>query len=143
VKASRAARLFIQRFVPLNTHAHQTAGGWEIGYGHRGTGREPYISPSDHITVGRAGELLDEDLKLCAKIVASAIKVDLATHEFDALVCEVYFMPYRGEFKDSEIAHFVNRRNKEAAAEAMSRGKLPRAIARRQAALSDFFLGEN
>jgi lysozyme len=83
LKRSEGLRLFVYR---------DAAGLPTIGYGHK-------LTPGEHypkgITEAEAFVLLDKDLSVVEKFVASLVHVTLTQGQFDALVDFVYNLGYR------------------------------------------------
>ena len=76
---------------------------WTIGYGH--TGSE--VHRGQFISETEAETLLRSDLSSAVRAVRKAIEVDLAQHQFDALV-DFCFNLGRGSFLGSSLLRYVN-----------------------------------
>jgi lysozyme len=81
MKASDKLLSVIRTFEGLNLSAYKCpAGVWTIGYGHT-----KGVKPGQMVTIARAEELLEEDLKVSEKYVDS-LGLKLTQGQFDALV---------------------------------------------------------
>ncbi len=92
-------------FEGLRLTAYQdSAGVWTIGYGHTG----PEVHHSQCIGEIEAETLLRSDLACAVRAVRKAVQVDLAQHQFDALV-DFCFNVGRGSLLGSSLLRHVNR----------------------------------
>ena len=81
-------------FEGLRLTAYQdSVGVWTIGYGHTG----PEVHHGQCISKIEAEALLRSDLASAVRAVRKAVQVDLAQHQFDALV-DFCFNTGRGSF---------------------------------------------
>ena len=80
-----------------------SAGVWTIGYGHTG----PEVHCGQCISEIEAEALLRSDLTSAVRTVRKAVQVDLAQHQFDALV-DFCFNAGRGSFLGSSLLRYVN-----------------------------------
>ena len=91
-------------FEGLRLTAYQdSVGVWTIGYGHTG----PEVRHGQCISEIEAETLLRSDLASAVRAVRKAIEVDLAQHQFDALV-DFCFNLGRGSFLASSLLRYVN-----------------------------------
>ena len=124
----------IKEFEGLRLDAYQcSAGVWTIGFGTtRGVKR------GDRTTKERAEELLREDVAQFERAISQAVKVDLAQHEFDALVAFIYNVG-SGAFAKSTLLRLLNAGDRTGAAAQFERwnkagGKVLAGLVRRRAA---------
>jgi lysozyme len=91
-------------FEGLRLEAYQdSVGVWTIGYGHTG----PEVHRGECINEPEADALLRADLAAAIRCVQRAVQVDLAQHQFDALV-DFCFNAGRGNFLGSSLLRYVN-----------------------------------
>jgi len=91
-------------FEGLRLTAYQdSVGVWTIGYGHTG----PEVHHGQCISETEAEALLRSDLSSAVRAVRKAVQVDLAQHQFDALV-DFSFNLGRGSFLNSSLLRYVN-----------------------------------
>ena len=128
-------------FEGLRLSAYQDcAGVWTIGYGHTG----PEVHRGQCITESEAEALLRADLAGAVRCVRQAVRVDLAQHQFDALV-DFCYNAGRGSFLGSSLLRYVNRAQFESAAAQFglwvhAGGKIVPGLVRRRAAEAALFL---
>jgi lysozyme len=91
-------------FEGLRLTAYQdSVGVWTIGYGHTG----PEVHHGQCISEIEAETLLRSDLSSAVRAVRKAVQVNLAQHQFDALV-DFSFNLGRGSFLSSSLLRYVN-----------------------------------
>ena len=91
-------------FEGLRLEAYRdSAGVWTIGYGHTG----PEVHCGQCISEIEAEALLRSDLTSAVLTVRKSVQVDLAQHQFDALV-DFCFNTGRGSFLGSSLLRYVN-----------------------------------
>ena len=91
-------------FEGLRLEAYQdSAGVWTIGYGHTG----PEVHRGQCISEIEAEALLRSDLASAVRAVRKAVQVEVAQHQFDALV-DFCFNTGRGSFLGSSLLRYVN-----------------------------------
>ena len=109
---SDAGLCLTKTFEGLQLHAYQdSAGIWTVGYGH--TGRD--VKPGRSVTELEAEALLRADLRDAIDCVNAAVEVELAQHQFDALV-DFCYNTGRGNFQRSSLLGKVNLEDFEGAA---------------------------
>lgn len=129
-------------FEGLRLEAYQdSAGVWTIGYGHTG----PEVHHGQCISEAQAVALLGSDLSSAVECVRRAVRVELAQHQFDALV-DFCFNVGRGNFMNSSLLRYVNRGEFDAAAVQFglwvhAGGKVVMGLVRRRAAEAALFSG--
>ena len=129
-------------FEGLRLAAYQdSAGIWTIGYGHTG----PEVHHGQCISETEAETLLRSDLASAVQAVRIAVQVDLAQHQFDALV-DFCFNTGRGSFAGSSLLRYVNQGNFDSAAMQFglwvhAGGKVLEGLVRRRAAEAALFSG--
>lgn len=86
MQASPAAYALIREFEGLELKAYCcSAGVLTIGYGHT-----KGVKPGMAITLGRAEELLRQDVANCEREVSALLRVGVTQNQFDALVSFVF-----------------------------------------------------
>ncbi len=129
-------------FEGLRLEAYQDcAGVWTIGYGH--TGFE--VHHGQCISEAEAEELLRSDLASAVRAVRKCVQVDLAQHQFDALV-DFCFNTGRGSFSGSSLLRYVNQGEFDSAVVQFglwvhAGGKVVPGLVRRRAAEAALFSG--
>ncbi len=103
-KYSDAGLALTKEFEGLRLEAYRDSGSiWTIGYGH--TGRD--VRPERRVSEFEAEVLLRTDLRDAIACVNRAVDVEIAQHEFDALVDFCYNVG-RGNFERSSLLGKVN-----------------------------------
>lgn len=131
-------------FEGLRLEAYQdSAGIWTIGYGHTG----PEVHRGQCISEQEAEALLRADLGAAVQCVRKATRVDLAQHQFDALV-DFCYNAGRGSFLESTLLRCVNQGEFESAVAQFglwvhAGGKVVPGLVRRRAAEAALFSGQN
>lgn len=132
----------IKEFEGLRLDAYQcSAGVWTIGFGTtRGVKR------GERITKERAEELLRDDVAQFERAISQAVKVDLAQHEFDALVAFIYNVG-SDAFAKSTLLRLLNAGDRAGAAGQFQRwnkagGQVLAGLTRRRAAERAMFEGK-
>lgn len=129
-------------FEGLRLEAYRdSAGVWTIGYGHTG----PEVHRGQCISEIEAEELLRADLSSAVQNVRRALRVNLAQHQFDALV-DFCFNVGCGSFRGSSLLRDVNQSNFDTAAVQFglwvhAGGKVVQGLVRRRAAETALFSG--
>jgi lysozyme len=129
-------------FEGLRLEAYQdSAGIWTVGYGHTG----PEVHGGQRITEIQAEALLRSDLSSAVRAVQKAVLVNLAQHQFDALV-DFCFNVGRGNFFGSSLLRYVNQGEFDNAAVQFglwvhAGGKVIPGLVRRRAAEAALFSG--
>jgi lysozyme len=129
-------------FEGLRLKAYQdSAGVWTIGYGHTG----PEVHGGQCISEIEAEALLRADLTKAVQCVRRAVQVDLAQHQFDALV-DFCFNTGRGSFLGSSLLRYVNQSAFDSAVVQFGMwihagGKVVPGLVRRRAAEAALFSG--
>ena len=129
-------------FEGLRLEAYQdSAGVWTIGYGHTG----PEVHHGQRISAIEAEALLRSDLASAARTVRKAVQVDLAQHQFDALV-DFCFNTGRGNLLGSSLLRYINQREFDSALSQFglwvhTGGKILPGLVRRRAAEAALFFG--
>ena len=129
-------------FEGLRLQAYQdSAGVWTIGYGH--TGSE--VHRGQCVSETEAETLLRSDLSSAVRAVRKAVQVDLAQHQFDALV-DFCFNTGSGSFLGSSLLRYVNQGEFDNATAQFGRwvhagGKVLPGLVRRRAAEAALFSG--
>jgi lysozyme len=129
-------------FEGLRLKAYQdSAGVWTIGYGHTG----PEVHHGQCISEIEAEALLRSDLASAVRAVQRAVQVDLAQHQFDALV-DFCFNVGRGNLLGSSLLRYVNQGEFDSAAVQFglwvhAGGKVLPGLVRRRAAEAALFSG--
>jgi len=117
------------------------AGVWTIGFGHTG----PNVHCGLCIDENQAETLLRADVSSAVRCVRQAVHVDLAQHQFDALV-DFCFNAGRGKFLGSTLLRDLNRGDCKGAAAQFglwvhAGGKVVPGLVRRRAAEAALFSG--
>ena len=103
-KYSDAGIALTKQFEGLRLDAYQdSAGVWTVGYGH--TGRD--VKPGRCVSEFEAEVLLRTDLRDAIGCVNQALEVNVAQHQFDALV-DFCYNAGRGNFLRSSLLGKVN-----------------------------------
>ena len=129
-------------FEGLRLTAYQdSVGVWTIGYGHTG----PEVHHGQCISEIEAETLLRSDLASAVRAERKAIEVDLAQHQFDALV-DFCFNLGRGSFLGSSLLRYVNQGEFDSATVQFglwvhAGGKVLPGLVRRRAAEAALFSG--
>lgn len=131
-----------KEFEGLRLEAYQDcAGVWTIGYGHTG----PDVHAGRCVTEPEAGGLLLSDLGNAIVCVNRAVglRIELAQHEFDALV-DFCFNVGRRNFQESRLLGYVNAGDSASAADQFGvwvhvEGKAVPGLVRRRAAEAGLF----
>ena len=129
-------------FEGLRLTAYQdSAGVWTIGYGHTG----PEVHHGQCVSEIEAEALLRSDLSSAVRTVRKAVQVDLAQHQFDALV-DFCFNTGRGNFLGSSLLRYVNHGEFDSAVVQFglwvhAAGKVLPGLVRRRAAEAALFSG--
>ena len=129
-------------FEGLRLTAYQdSAGVWTIGYGHTG----PEVHHGQCISELEAEALLRSDLASAVRAVQKAVQVELAQHQFDALV-DFCYNAGRGNFLGSSLLRYVNQGEFDSAVVQFglwvhAGGKVVLGLARRRAAEAALFSG--
>jgi lysozyme len=129
-------------FEGLRSEAYQDSGGvWTIGYGHTG----PEVHRGQCISETEAVVLLRSDVASAVQCVRKAVRVDMAQHQFDALV-DFCFNAGRGSFLGSSLLRYVNQGEFDSAAAQFglwihAGGKVVPGLVRRRAAEAALFSG--
>jgi lysozyme len=129
-------------FEGLRLTAYQdSVGVWTIGYGHTG----PEVHHDQCISETEAETLLRSDLSSAVRAVRKAVQVDLAQHQFDALV-DFCFNTGSGSFLGSSLLRYVNQGEFDNATAQFGRwvhagGKVLPGLVRRRAAEAALFSG--
>lgn len=139
---SAAGIALTKEFEGLRLEAYRDcAGVWTIGYGHTG----PDVHAGRRVTEPEAAELLLSDLGNAIVCVNRAVglRVELAQHEFDALV-DFCFNVGRRNFQESHLLGYVNAGDSVSAADQFRlwvhvEGKAVPGLVRRRAAEADMF----
>ena len=100
---------------------YDVAGVLTIGYGHstRAPSIEQYpVYEGQHITEEEGEEILRADLKPTEAAVNSAVTRDITQKQYDALVSFTFNLG-AGTFKSSDVLELTNKRNYQAAADAL------------------------
>lgn len=106
-------------------------GIWTIGIGHTAAAGAPDPATSPPLTLAEAMALFRRDVAVYASAVEAAVRVPLATHEFDALVSFHY---NTGAIARASAIDALNNGDKDECARRLMRyDKPPEIIARRQA----------
>ena len=112
LKYSDTGLALTKQFEGLRLHAYQdTSGIWTVGYGH--TGRD--VKPGRCVSEFEAEVLLRTDLRDALACVNGAVEVEIAQHQFDALV-DFCYNTGRGSFCRSSLLGKVNLKDFEGAA---------------------------
>jgi lysozyme len=114
---------------------------WTIGYGHTG----PEVRRGMTITEETAEQLLRNDCTKFEDCVTDALEVEVAQHQFDALVSFAFNVGCAA-FMSSTMLKLLNAGNFEAAEQQFKRwdkaaGKVMAGLTRRRAAEADLFHG--
>jgi lysozyme len=131
-------------FEGLRLKAYQdSAGVWTIGYGHTG----PEVHHGQCISEIEAEALLRSDLASAVRAVQRAVQLDLAQHQFDALV-DFCFNVGRGNLLGSSLLRYVNQGEFDSAAVQFglwvhAGGKVLPGLVRRRAAEAALFSGHD
>ena len=129
-------------FEGLRLTAYQdSAGVWTIGYGHTG----PEVHRGQCIREPEAEALLRSDLAAAVQCVRRAVQVELAQHQFDALV-DFCYNAGRGGFQGSSLLRYVNQGEFDNAAAQFglwvhAGGRVLAGLVRRRAAEAALFSG--
>lgn len=130
-------------FEGLRLEAYRdSAGVWTIGYGHTG----PEVHCGQCISEIEAEALLRSDLTSAVLTVRKSVQVDLAQHQFDALV-DFCFNTGRGSFLGSSLLRYVNEGEFDSAAVQFglwvhAGGKILPGLVRRRSAEAALFSGQ-
>ena len=141
MRISQTGLDLIKTFEGLKLESYKCpAGVWTVGYGHTRT-----TKPHQRITEQQAETLLREDVAAFERAVEQAVTVDLAQHEFDALVSFAYNVG-SGAFAKSTLVRKLNAGDKAGAAREFDRwnkagGRELPGLARRRAAERALFEG--
>jgi lysozyme len=90
---------------------------WTIGVGHTTAAGPPAVNQGLTITAAESDSILADDLKATEGQVSGDITVQVAQHEFDALV-SLCFNIGPGNFKKSSVVRDLNAGNRQAAGDA-------------------------
>ena len=134
MKTSERGIELIKKFENFRSESYKCpAGVWTIGYGHTGK-----VKQGDKVTEDQATRLLEQDVEIAEKIVATLVKKPLRQQQFDALVSFVYNLG-SGNFAGSTLLKKVNHNPNDLTIKnefqrwIYSKGKpLPGLVARRQ-----------
>jgi GH24 family phage-related lysozyme (muramidase) len=150
-KINAAGLEVIKIFEGLRTTAYPDPGTggepWTIGYGHTSAAGPPSVYPGLKITAGEAEEILKRDLYVFEKVVLDAVKIDLNSNQFSALV-SFTFNVGAGAFRSSTLLNKINAGNVQGAGEEFPRwvyagGRVLAGLQRRRKAERALFLGQN
>jgi lysozyme len=148
MKASEKCLELIRRFEGFSAKPYKCpAGVWTIGYGSTRYADGRAVSGSDkHVTPAEADALMIATLGAYEQAVHDCITVDLAQHEFDALV-DFAYNAGAGSLRSSTLARKLNSGDRAGAAAEFGRwvnggGKVLPGLVKRRAAERALFLGE-
>jgi len=85
-----------------------SVGVWTIGYGHTSMAGPPKVRAGMKITKAFGEDLLQKDLQKYAKAVDDAVKVELNSNQFGALVSFCYNVG-PGNFRKSSVLRYTNK----------------------------------
>ena len=89
---------------------------WTIGYGHTAAAGPPSVSSGDHVTEAEGTQILGDDLRDAARVVAEKVKVPLTTRQRIALI-SIVFNCGPGVLDGTKIIEALNRKEYRAAAD--------------------------
>lgn len=135
--SAKGRQLLIDR-EGYRTKAYRDSKGiWTIGVGHTSAAGLPQVTPGLTLTREQVDEIFSRDLEKFEHYVNTAIKVDLADHEFDALLSFIHNVGPAGA--RSTAFNLINQgKKKEGAKALMNWSKPPEIIGRRKSEVEQF-----
>jgi lysozyme len=136
----------IKEFEGFRERAYRCPGGeLTIGYGHTQAAGPPPVAPGDRVSRADAEAILAADVERFAGAVRDSVRVDLADHEFAALVSFAYNVGTEAFLKSSVLAA-VNAEDRAAVPRRLqlwvkAGGRVLPGLVRRRAAEAALFLG--
>jgi len=113
-----AAKKLIKDFEGLRLKAYRcSAGVLTIGWGHTSAAGEPTVKPGLTISKAEAERIFDRDIENFAKNVAALIKGEVNDNQFGACVSLAFNIGV-GAFSKSSVLRFINKGNRDDAADA-------------------------
>lgn len=100
----------IKEFEGFRAKAYKCpAGVWTVGYGHTSAAGAPKVGSLTRVTRAEAEEILRNDLQQYEDAVESAVRVELNSNQFSALVSFCYNVG-AGAFRSSGVLKAVNKK---------------------------------
>jgi len=143
MKTSEAGEQLIKADEGLRLRAYKDFGGvWTIGYGHTKTAKSGMV-----ITIQKAEELFDQDIRATEIAVLKMVNRSLNQNQFDALVSLVYNIGI-GAFQRSSLLKSLNAGNFADAAQQFARwvyvkGVKVAGLVKRRSKEAALFLNDN
>lgn len=98
----------IKEFEGFRAKAYKcSAGVWTVGYGHTSAAGAPLVGSMTKVTLAQGEEILRRDLATFEQAVSAAVKVELTSNQFSALV-SFCFNVGPGAFRGSSVLKAVN-----------------------------------